>query len=351
MLLTMHDGRTRLSRDVEREVRQHFPALVFDTVIPRNVRVGEAPSFGRPVTHHDPHCPGRRRVLRVRQGSRAGGGRGDMSPPARGMGRGLAEILRGLRCAGDEGDDLRQVPVDLIAPNPKQPRRSFDEDALLALAGSLRERGVLQPVLVRPVAGGTYELVAGERRWRAARLAGLEEIPALVRDRDDAEALEAALIENMAREDLNPVEEARACAALVEELGLTREAVGLRVGRSRVAVTNLMRLLDLPDDVLELLERGDLTEGHGRALLLAARSRRPPPPGPLRRRRRAGRCARSRRAPATPSAGRRPPRTAAPGARRTPTSRPRPRRSPTRSAGRSASRSPSSRTATATAPS
>ena len=128
---------------------------------------------------------------------------------------------------------------------------------------------MLQPVLVRPVAGGTYELVAGERRWRAAPAAGLEQIPAIVQQRDDAQTLEAALIENMAREDLNPVEEARAVAALVEELGLTREEVGRRVGRSRVAVSNLLRLLDLPDDVLALLESGALTEGHGRALLLA----------------------------------------------------------------------------------
>jgi ParB family chromosome partitioning protein len=197
-------------------------------------------------------------------------GRRGMSGPARGMGRGLAEILRVSGAPAPSGEDLRRIPVELISPNPRQPRRSFDEDALLALAGSLRERGVLQPVLVRPVAGGTYELVAGERRWRAAQLAGLETIPALIRDRDDGEALEAALIENMAREDLNPVEEARACAALVEELGLTRESVGLRVGRSRVAVTNLLRLLDLPDEVLALLQAGELSEGHGRALLLAA---------------------------------------------------------------------------------
>lgn len=192
-----------------------------------------------------------------------------MSAPARGMGRGLAAILSVSSGPAAGGDDLRTLPVELIVPNPKQPRRAFDEAGLEALAGSLRERGVLQPVLVRPVAGGTYELVAGERRWRAAKIAGLESIPALVRERDDAEALEAALIENMAREDLSPVEEARACAALVEELGLTRESVGLRVGRSRVAVTNLLRLLDLPDEALELLERGDLAEGHGRALLLA----------------------------------------------------------------------------------
>lgn len=188
---------------------------------------------------------------------------------SRGMGRGLAAILAVSEEGEATGDELRELPVDLIVPNPNQPRRHFDEAALQALADSLESRGVLQPVLVRPVAGGTYELVAGERRWRASQLAGIEQIPALIRERDDAQALEVALIENMAREDLNPVEEARACAALVEELGLTREEVGRRVGRSRVAVSNLLRLLDLPDDVLDLLERGDLTEGHGRALLLA----------------------------------------------------------------------------------
>lgn len=186
------------------------------------------------------------------------------------MGRGLEAILsvsaEGLR-AGEE--ELRELPVDLISPSPSQPRRRFDEDALQALAGSLSARGVLQPVLVRPRPDGAYELVAGERRWRAARIAGLSTIPALVRAREDAEALELALIENMAREDLNPVEEARACAALVEELGLTREEVGRRVGRGRVAVSNLIRLLDLPEEVLALLQEGALSEGHGRALLLA----------------------------------------------------------------------------------
>jgi len=185
----------------------------------------------------------------------------------RGMGRGLAAILSVSE--GADSDELRDLAVDLIVPNPNQPRRSFDEAALQSLADSIAANGVLQPVLVRPLAGGTYELVAGERRWRAARLAGLDRIPALVRERDDATTLELALVENMAREDLNPVEEARACAALVEELGLTREDVGLRVGRSRVAVSNLLRLLDLPDEALALLEAGQLSEGHGRALLLA----------------------------------------------------------------------------------
>jgi ParB family chromosome partitioning protein len=183
------------------------------------------------------------------------------------MGRGLAAILS--VAPKDEAEELRQLPVELIAPNPNQPRHSFDEESLLALAESIRSRGVLQPVLVRPLVGGRYELIAGERRWRAARIAERETVPAVVRRHDDAASLELALIENMARDDLNPVDEARACAALVEELGLTREEVGLRIGRSRVAVSNLIRLLELPDEALALIERGDLTEGHGRALLTA----------------------------------------------------------------------------------
>lgn len=192
-----------------------------------------------------------------------------MARPA-GMGRGLGAILAvSAPSEGNERDDLRALPVELIAPNPNQPRKHFDPEALQALAASLGASGVLQPVLVRPIAGGTYELVAGERRWRAAQLAGLETLPALVRDRDDPQSLEAALVENMAREDLNPIEEARAVAALVEELGLTREQVGARIGRSRVAVSNLLRLLDLPDEAVALVEDGALTEGHGRALLLA----------------------------------------------------------------------------------
>jgi len=184
----------------------------------------------------------------------------------KGMGRGLAAILS-VRDE-DEEQELRQLPTELIKANPKQPRRDFEQDPLVALADSIHARGVLQPVLVRPLADGRYELIAGERRWRAASMAGLETIPAVVRRHDDAASLELALIENMAREDLNPVEQARACAALVEELGLTHEEVGLRVSRSRVAVSNLIRLLDLPDEALALIERGDLTEGHARALLL-----------------------------------------------------------------------------------
>jgi ParB family chromosome partitioning protein len=183
------------------------------------------------------------------------------------MGRGLAAILTVPDRVGRE--ELRTLAVEEIEPNPDQPRRRFDQGTLAALAESVEERGILQPVLVRPRTAGGYELIAGERRWRAAKLAGLETLPAIVRPHDDAASLELALIENMAREDLNPVEEARAVAALVEELGLSREQVGKRVGRSRVAISNLLRILDLPDEALELLEAGRLTEGHGRALLMA----------------------------------------------------------------------------------
>ena len=189
-----------------------------------------------------------------------------MAERQKGMGRGLAAILS--VAPKDETQEFRQVPIDLISANQHQPRRTFDEETLLGLAESIKARGVLQPVLVRPGVGGRYELIACERRWRAAGLAELETIPAIVRSHDDATSLEVALIENMAREDLNPVEEARACAALVEELSLTREEVGVRIGRGRVAVSNLIRLLDLPDEALELIERGELSEGHGRALLL-----------------------------------------------------------------------------------
>lgn len=183
----------------------------------------------------------------------------------RGMGRGLAAILP--ESHGADVGELLELPVDLIRPNPEQPRTRFDPEALAGLAASIGASGVVQPLLVRPLADGGYELIAGERRWRAAREAGLKKVPAIVRDSEQAERLQVALIENMVRENLNPVEEARACAALVEELGLSKKELGERVGRSREAVTNQIRLLDLPDETLELLESGELSAGHGRALL------------------------------------------------------------------------------------
>jgi ParB family chromosome partitioning protein len=183
----------------------------------------------------------------------------------RGIGRGLAAILPESE-SGDLGD-LRELPVELIRPSPNQPRTSFDEGSLSGLADSIANSGVVQPLLVHPLHDGGYELIAGERRWRAAQKAGLEKVPAIVRDQERAERLQVALIENMVREDLNPVDEARACAALVDDLGLSKEALAKRIGRSRPAVSNLIRLLELPDEALELLERGELSEGHGKALL------------------------------------------------------------------------------------
>ncbi len=187
------------------------------------------------------------------------------STAKRGLGSGLSAILPDA--SADHAGELRELPTELIKPNPNQPRTRIDPEALSGLASSIEANGVVQPLLVRPLADGSYELIAGERRWRAAQEAGLAKVPAVVRDQELAERLQVALIENMVREDLNPVDEARACAALVDELGLSKEELARRVGRSRPAVSNLIRLLDLPDEALELLESGELSEGHGKALL------------------------------------------------------------------------------------
>src|SRR5215211_173881 len=184
----------------------------------------------------------------------------------RGIGRGLAAIIPE---SDTERPELRDLPLDLIKPNPDQPRTRFDAASIASLAASIADAGMVQPLIVRPLGDGRYELIAGERRWRAAREAGIQTVPAIVRDEAEAERLQTALIENMAREDLNPVDEARACAALVEDLGLSKEELARRLGRSRSAISNLIRLLDLPDDAVELLSSGELSEGHGRALLMA----------------------------------------------------------------------------------
>jgi ParB family chromosome partitioning protein len=180
------------------------------------------------------------------------------------MGRGLAAIIPETSA---EEPELRDLPLDLIRPNPDQPRTRFDPASISSLAASIADAGIVQPLIVRPLPDGRYELIAGERRWRAAREAQVQTVPAIVRDEAEADRLQTALIENVAREDLNPVDEARACAALVEDLGLSKEELARRLGRSRSAISNLIRLLDLPDEVLELLAAGDLSEGHGRAIL------------------------------------------------------------------------------------
>jgi ParB family chromosome partitioning protein len=163
--------------------------------------------------------------------------------------------------------DLAQVPVELIHPSPRQPRKRFDHEATAGLAESIRAQGIIQPVVLRPRAAGGFELIAGERRWRAAREAGIEVLPALVRDVADRDALLLGLVENVAREELSPVEEARAYALLTDEFGLSLGEIAERVGGSKPAVSNRLRLLELPDDVLAMVERGELTEGHARAVL------------------------------------------------------------------------------------
>jgi ParB family chromosome partitioning protein len=181
----------------------------------------------------------------------------------RGLGRGL-ELLIG---PPSPSDDLLQLPIGSIRPNRRQPRRRFDAEAVAELTDSVRVQGVVQPVLVRAEPDGGYELIAGERRLRAARAAGLATIPALVREADDRDALLLALVENVAREDLSPVEEARAYAVLMDEFDLSLGEVAERVGRSKSSVSNRLRLLELPADVLSLVERGQLSEGHARAVL------------------------------------------------------------------------------------
>jgi ParB family transcriptional regulator, chromosome partitioning protein len=182
----------------------------------------------------------------------------------RGLGRGLEVLIGGPDANGSQ---LAQIPVEAIHANPRQPRRRFEPEATSGLASSIRQQGLLQPVVVRPRVAGGYELIAGERRWRAAKEAGIAELPALIRDADDRDTLLLALVENVAREQLSPVEEARAYAALVDEFDLSLGDLAGRVGRSKSSVSNRLRLLELPEEVLWMVARGDLTEGHARAVL------------------------------------------------------------------------------------
>ncbi len=181
----------------------------------------------------------------------------------RGLGRGL-EVLVGGPSSSLE---LIEIPVGSVAPNPRQPRRRFEPEAASGLAESIRTQGLLQPVVVRPKAGGGYELIAGERRLRAAREAGVTTVPALVREAGDGESLLLSLVENVAREQLSSVEEARAYAVLMDEFGLSLGEIAEKVGRSKPSVSNRLRLLELPDEVLWMLVRGELTEGHAKAIL------------------------------------------------------------------------------------
>ncbi len=182
------------------------------------------------------------------------------------LGRGLDALL-GSYDSGHAKDELKHLPIDVLQRGKYQPRTHMDKTALEELAASIKAQGVVQPIVVRPISNGNYEIVAGERRWRASQLAGLETIPAVVRKIPDEAAIAIALIENIQREDLNPVEEANALQRLIDEFSMTHQNVAEAVGRSRAAVTNLLRLLTLQGDVRELLENGKMDMGHARALL------------------------------------------------------------------------------------
>ena len=183
-----------------------------------------------------------------------------------GLGRGLNALL-GDPVLQDQGEGSVSLPISQVEPGLNQPRKRFDPEALAELADSIREHGIIQPLTVRRLSSGYYQIIAGERRWRAAKQAGLDEVPAVIIEADDRKVMELGLIENLQREDLNPAEEARGYQVLMEEYGMTQEQVAQRMGKSRPAVTNALRLLNLPEDVLALVEEGKLSAGHARALL------------------------------------------------------------------------------------
>lgn len=192
-----------------------------------------------------------------------------MAKSRSGLGRDFYSLLDDNILPGDKKSSASALRISEVEPRRDQPRKTFSHESLEQLADSIAQFGVLQPIIVREstLLTGTYEIIAGERRWRAAKMAGLSEIPAVILDGDDLKAAQVAVIENVQREDLNPVEEAFAYSALIENFGLTQDQVAKQVGKSRSAVTNMLRLLDLPDEVLELLRNGSLTAGHARALL------------------------------------------------------------------------------------
>ena len=185
----------------------------------------------------------------------------------KGLGKGLGALLGDFEEVSQEKTPYQNLPIYKVEPNPDQPRRDFDEEELQALADSITEHGIIQPLTVRQMNSGYYQIIAGERRWRAARVAGLTEVPVVVIEADDKKAMELALIENLQRQDLNPIEEAMGYKSLMEDYGLTQEDAARRVGKSRPAVANALRLLNLSAEVLEKVRTGELTAGHARAVL------------------------------------------------------------------------------------
>lgn len=272
VVLSMFDGRTNLSIQVVDEVKKFFRGKVYTTIIPRNVRLAEAPSYGLPIIDYDAKSKGAEAYMELAN---------EfleyieewlfVSVKKRGLGKGLSALIPDeplIDIAETESNDERIhfIDISLIEPNREQPRKDFDEDTLGELVKSVQRHGVIQPIIVRRRKDG-YEIVAGERRWRAARKAGLNEIPALIKELNLAEVTQIALIENIQRENLNAIEEAMAYKNLSERYKLTQEEISQAVGKSRSYISNIMRLLNLEDEIIELIVEGSISSGHGRTLL------------------------------------------------------------------------------------
>ncbi len=274
IVLTMYDRRNNLSELVAADARSVLWQRVYREAIPRSVRVSEAPSHGKPVILYDRRSAGAEAYLRVareleqsmnlpspwRRSSEGG------SPALAG---GSPRLLGEAATSGPSHGDAGLTAVDDLEPNPFQPRAAIDEEELAELATSIREQGLLQPILIRrhPARAGTFQIIAGERRWRAARLAGLTRIPTFLRDLPDHAASAAALVENLQRQDLNPIEEAEGFKRLIEDFGLTQDDLAKAIGKSRSHVANPVRLLHLPAEVIEHVRDGTLSAGHARAAL------------------------------------------------------------------------------------
>ena len=273
ILLTMYDDRTNLARQVAEDLREFFADEVFRTVIPRSIRLAEAPSYGKPILLYDLRSRGAesyiklaKEILANEQGlSKLLAGRSVRASP-RCFPAAPRRRPNHIRRPASAPRRCPHLPIDLIDPNPLQPRTVFHPDRLQELAHSIRTNGIIQPLIVRPHRD-RYQLVAGERRWRAAKLAGLSEVPAVVQNVTDERLLEITLVENIQREDLNPIEVAHAFDRLARELNLSHEEIARRTGKDRSTITNTLRLLKLPADVQQLVSERRLSVGHARAIL------------------------------------------------------------------------------------
>ena len=265
VVFTMYDSRLKLTQQVVDEVEKYFPGKTYHTMIPRSVKLAEAPSYGKPVLYYEKYCKASFAYKKLADEVVKQSGGNAMANKKSGLGKGLGQLF--LENSVDELVANNTLPLEEIVPNKEQPRKTFDETALEELAESIRQHGVLQPLLVRPLPGGGYQLVAGERRYRASRIAGLREVPVVIRELSDVETMEIAIIENLQREDLNPIEEAEGLQALIDRCGFTQDQVAASVGKSRPAIANSLRLLKLPPEVREMTKSGAISAGHARALL------------------------------------------------------------------------------------